>query len=523
MSNDNFIPLEDEQEINLNDIPENTNTDDNTKEETPEEQESVVEEVVAEAPPKLRTTKQGSEITDLYIEENPHASEETIDFPPLRLNELKEIISNMNRADITDSEENKRWFEILQSSLSKETFKQVYEKALDNTERNFKQFVEFNGKKLRGSRPRIKENDNQILKGNKAITSLMSYLGRGIHFQVPLWNSGIWLTFVSPGETEILELHRQLIYDKIQMGRYTYGLSLSGSVSYTVDRLVDFALQYVYASTLKLTEEDNVTLKDVIVAQDIPSLLWGLACAIYPNGFKYRRPCVHNPEKCTHVDEGDINISFLQMADDTLLTDFQKAHMSDRQTNCKDLASIKRYKEDHSSFINKTVAIKASNGKDINFTFKSPSISQYVESGYRWIASMTELVENSIVVPENDEKRNEYINENSKATSIRQYTHWVKEIEFKNSIQDKETIESTLNYLSADTKIADEFMKEAISYIENSSVAVIGIPNYTCPKCQTLQYESELKVPFFKEIIPLDPIVLFTDLIMERIEIINQR
>ena len=515
MSSENLT--EDVPEITIQDIPVNDPEDNNEDSQTDisEEPESI---------PSRKDSTIGVEVSELYFGDDSLASPEELSLPAKDIVTIKDILTNLPNIDLTDSDEVRDWARILEDSMDKETFRSVYKKALENKERNFKQFVEFNGKKLAGAMPKVREDSNKIFKGNRAIVTLMSYLGRGIHFQVPLWNTGIWITFTAPSETEILELHRQLIADKIEMGRYTYGIALSNSISYTVDRLVDFALSHVHSTSLKLTEEDNVSLKDIIVAQDIHSLLWGMTCAMYPNGFKYSRACVENPEKCNHVTKTVLNISKLQFTDNTLLNDVQKAHMSDRQANSKNLESVKRYKEEHARFINKTVSLKTDSEKEISFTFTSPSISEYIEAGYKWINSMVELIENSVVEPENDQEKNKYIQENSKATTMRQYTHWVKEIEFNgNVINDKETIENTLNYLSKDSVLTKGFLKEVVNYIEESTISIIGIPNYTCPSCNAVQYETERNYPIFKEIIPLDPIMVFTDLIVERIEIITTR
>ncbi len=508
---------EDVPTIDINDIlaPEEAdNTESPESPETKEEEHSTI-----------RTSSVvGVEVSEAYFGEDELASPEEIMLPSRDINDIKNILADLPNIDLSDSDEIREWGAILQGSMDKETMRSVYKKAFENSNRNFKQYVEFNGKKLAGAKPRIKEDSNKVFKGNRAIVSLMSYLGRGIHYQIPLWNTGIWITFTAPAETEILELHRQLISDKIEMGRYTYGIALSNAISYTVDRLVDFAISHIHSTSLKLTEDDNVTLKEIIVAQDISSLLWGMACAMYPNGFKYSRACVDNPEKCNYVAKDIIKVGKLQYTDNNLLNDFQKAHMSDRQANSKNLESVKRYKEEHAKFINKSVSIKTDGNKEIKFTFNPPTVAEYIEAGYKWINSMVEMIENSVVVPEDDVERNKYIQENSKATSMRQYTHWVKEIEFgDNVINDKETIESSLNHLSKDAVLSNNFIKEVINYIEESTVSIIGIPNYTCPQCDKAQYESELNYPIFKEIIPIDPIMVFTDLVVERIRIISIR
>ena len=523
-------------EDNINDIPEinvseesepiieieENNTNNEIQHET---NENTNNEDTVEAPLEETSTasRHQCDIDELYFEDKIISNEENLNIPPTDIQNIRTILNNLPKLDLMNNEEFRKWAQTLQQSLDKESFNGVFKKALEDDSREFKQYVEHNGRKLAGARPRVKESTNQVFKGNKAIVSLMSYLGRGIHFQAPLWNSGIWITFAAPAETEILDLYRQLVSDKIEMGRYTYGLSLSNSTVYTVNRLVEFALDHIHSTNIKVKDDEELNLKDVILAQDIPSLLWGMACAMYPNGFKYSRACIDNPEKCNYIQESVLNLTKLQFTDTTSLSDYQKAHMSDRQPSCKDLEAIKRYQENHSKSINKTVKLMSDNQQPVSFTFKSPTITDYISAGYKWIQSTVDVIENSIVIPKDDEEKNKFIMENIKATAIRQYTHWVKEIEFENTVDDKETIEGILNYLSSDGTISDSFIKSVIEYIEMSTLSVIGIPNYTCPACNKDQFDMERETPFKKEVIPLDPIVVFTDLVMERTGIITAR
>jgi hypothetical protein len=510
------------EETSVEDIPALEEQDQPTDAEaTTNKDDLAEEETITIQPTEKGGVKQTIEVP--FSSNTANSSTDTIDLPADFGEAIKESLSNLPNINLVDSEDVRKWTESVESALSKETFKEVYKKALQDTTRDFRQFVEYGGKKLAGAQPRLKESEGQTYKGERGMIRLMSYLGRGVTFQIPLWHSGIWVTFKAPGESEILELNRQLLADKIQYGRYTYGAALSNSIAYTTNRLVDFAIGCIYNTTLKLDEGTELTFKDILLSQDIPSLLWGLACSIYPNGFRYRRACINDAEKCNYILEETLNVSKLLWADNNALTEWQKTHMSDRQANCKKIDSINRYKEELQRATTKSVKLTSDAGKELTFVLSSPTITQYVDSGYKWIDEITNMIENSIVEPTNIDEKNNFIRIHAQATTMRQYSHWVKEIEFADdNIMDKETIEKLFNNLSTDNRIRNDFLEAIINYINESSVAVVGIPVFTCPQCDSEQ-KAEENIPYSKQVIPLDVYQVFTDLILERLQKIMER
>ena len=495
--------------------------------------DSVLDEVSpkSESPePVVATHTQPTEkvqqvVEELYSESAGTVQTESIELPSKSNSELLEILGSLADDGISETEEVQKWASVLESGIQKEALRNVYRKTLEATENDFRQFVEYKGKKYGPNTPLFADAGTPTnYKGDRGVTRLMSYLGRGMLYQVPLWHTGIWLTFKAPSESEIIELHRMMISDKIEYGRATYGVALSNSTAYTTDRLVDFALDHVYASTLKLDEEKDPPLKDIILSQDINSLLLGLMCSIYPNGFRYSRACVNDPEKCNHVVEENLKLSKLLWTNNKAFTEWQLTHMSDRQNKCKKLDSINRYKEELLSVTGKTVTVSSESNKELKLTFFSPTISEYVSAGYRWIENITTMIENSVVVPKTIEEKNSYIRRHAQATGMRQYSHWIKEIEFGGSnITDKDTIESLFNVLSSDTVLYKDFIDQILDYISYSTVSIVGIPTFTCPACDTPQQIDERKTPFTKSIIALDVYQVFTGLALGRIEKIIER
>ena len=87
-------------------------------------------------------------------------------------------------------------------------------------------------------------------------------------------------------------------------------------------------------------------------------------------------------------------------------------------------------------------------------------------------------------------------------------------------IDDLETIEKLLNTLSADDIVRESFIQEVIDYINSSTISVIGIPVFDCPKCQGGQDDPSSPL---KGIIPLDVNQVFFGLATQQLAKIESR
>jgi hypothetical protein len=450
-------------------------------------------------------------------------NDETLDLPSTSDKESIGAINLAPNVSLVDSEESRKWANILAAGLQMTSFNNAFVETIEDQTAEFHQGVAFNGAALAGAHPRFKAIEDENIKGERGILRFMSHLGLGTIFQAPLWHTGIWITFKAPSEGELLELQRQLIADKISFGRMSYGMVFSNTSSYITDRLISFAFNHIYDTTLKSDDSQKIDLKTIVSSHDIPAVVWGLLCSIYPRGFQYRRACATDPEKCNHIVEERLNLSKILWTNTRALTPWQVTHMSDRKANSKTLESVKRYKEELLKCQKRKVEINKDSGKSMNLTLKIPTIAEYVEAGHRWIGEIVSMVNKALGIEANDNDRNDYIMKQGQATAMRQYMHWVDNIEFaSNKIEDKTTLEGILDILSADDNVRNEFMEEISKYINNTSIAVIGIPVYDCPKCGSTQ-DSPLVLPAHTNIIPLDVYQTFFGLIVQKLEKIASR
>jgi len=437
--------------------------------------------------------------------------------------ETRRALEKMPNIDLLDSPDARQWANAVKEGLEYTTYGEAFVPTLEDDKAEFNHVNMHNGISLNAQSPKFKPAENQNLKGERAVIRLISHLGLGTLFQVPLWHSGLWITFKPPSESEIVELNRALIADKIQFGRYTYGLAFSNITSYTIDRLMDFVLTHVYDITAKAEDITIDNLRNHISCQDIPSLLWGFICSMYPKGFKYRRPCTNDPEKCNYILEETLNVTKLQWTNSNALTEWQKTFMSGRQAKNKDLASITRYKEELSQTQKKKIVINEGTNQAISFTLKTPNVTEYVDAGHRWISDIVNTVDKALGTDADIAERNNIIVKYGQASAMHQYSHWVDSIEYEtNIIDDRETIERTLDVLSSDDTIRSKFVDSVIDYINKSTISIIGIPLFDCPKCGSTQ-TSTLNLPIYTNIIPLDVINVFTGLLIQRLSRLTSR
>lgn len=451
--------------------------------------------------------------------DKPSPNTDTVMLPSNFDKEIREQLGKMPNIEMLDDSKTREWADVVVESLDMNTKQEVFVEALEESE--FTNEPTYNGINLTGQSSKFKSATNQILAGERAKVRLVSHLGLGSVHQVPLWSSGFWIAFKPPSESSLIELYRTIVSDKITFGRSSYGIVFSNTSSYQVNRLVDFALAHVYDTTALPDAIPLNQLKQHIATQDFPIVIWGLLCAMYPRGFRYKTACVANPEKCNHIVEDVLNVRDLQVSDTSTLTEWQLGHMSSRQSRTKDLESITRYRTELSRLQKKRIAFNEGSENEIFITLKSPTISEYIDAGYKWIGNIVKLVEDTAGLSDDKEKNAVIVNK-GQATALRQYSHWVDSVEFaSNVINDQETIDGVLDVISADDAIRSSFFKQVIQYINSTTLSIIGIPTYECPNCKEVK-ESPLENQY-TNILPLDIIQLFSELLLQRVSRIAVR
>lgn len=433
--------------------------------------------------------------------------------------QINDAIEQAPNIRLDDSEETKEWAQTLSMGTRHVLIGSALEQTVNREGTMYGQSVKDEGGRPMGAAaPKFSDPAGTKLTGERAQLRVKALLGMGSIVQIPLWHSGIWVTFKAPTDAAQLELQRRLMREKVDLGRLVHAMIYSNQSVFIAQWLIDFAFQHIYTSTFREDPEKKLFLREQIVSMDIPLLVWGLLCVMYPRGYPYAKACIKDPEKCNHVVRERLDISKLLWTDSRSLTPWQIAHMGNRKTVVT-AEMLERYR---SEFLQGRPRVHKLNDQ-ISLRLRVPYVSEYINAGHRWINGIVTMVDRAFGIEPNDDERNQFINEQSKANNMRQFIHWVEAIEIAgmpHAIEDPETLELTIDTLSADDEIADLYFDAIGKYIDDSTISVVAIPTHSCPNCGE-QVKSDL--PRFPNLLPLDVMSTFFTLLGQSMERIRNR
>lgn len=352
------------------------------------------------------------------------------------------------------------------------------------------------------------------LVGEEALQRLQIMLGTGQITRIPLWHSGLWLSLKAPTEAQLLELERRIAAEKINLGRMTHGLAYSNMSVYFNSFLFNFALSMVFDSSIKgFTPE---TLKERILLPDLPILLWGLLITIYPDGYRYHRPCINDPSVCTHVVEELLDISKLCWTDNSALQQSQRNHMVRKTTKFTDI-ELSNYVSQHGYASKNTVLLKEINGNRTVAELRVPTLADYEQSGFAWVEGIVSGADQAFGSQLGGQDRDDYLLDQARITALRQYAHWINRLTFngKEYIEDRTTLENLVGQLTGDQVVSDNLLDGVRNFINEVTISQIAIPSYACPSCQKDQCE-DTESNKHPHLIPLDIGTIFFILLGQR-------
>ncbi len=425
-----------------------------------------------------------------------------------------------NGSDFGTGEEGERWLQTVVEAQTMFHRGNALLSSLTREDSLWKQQIQVGAETLSARRPSFGEGteSGEKLTGVQAMLKLQASLGLGAVVRVPLYHTGIWVVLKAPSEAALLELDRRIANEKILLGRVTNGLIFSNSSVYQNSYLMNFALAHIYEATYKYTDINE--LKSIIKLTDLPTLLWGLICTIYPNGYPFKQPCITDPTKCQHVVEELLNIQKLSWTDEASLSDKQRRHML-RKTAKFTLEEIQAYQSEHSFTKKGTLKLH----ERLTAELKVPTLEEYEQSGFAWVDGIVKSQDQAFGGTIKGEERNQYIMEQAQVTALRQYAHWIEKLVLHDPkgdkvIDDRKTLEDSLSMLTASEEVFTTFFNGAGAFIDNTTISLIAVPKYNCPNCGEPMPDEEKKHP---HLIPLDVSNIFFTLQGHRISKVLQR
>lgn len=440
---------------------------------------------------------------------------ETVPLPSEYTENIPSLLEGTNPPNDAKTTE---WAEVLTAAAQTAGVEGVFIESLKDENAKFRQGIDTPSGNLNLDIVKFKRVENQILDGEKAVILARNLFGLGTVTRVPLFHSGFWLALKAPSEAQLLELNRQLTTDKIELGRQSYGLAFSNQNIFYTSRIYELIKSCIHSHSIK-TDKD---ISNFIYAHDLPIIIWGLACSVWPNGFKYSRSCMSNPDECQHTVTEVLNLTKLMWTNTVALNTWQKSHMNNKSSASMSEEDVVRYRKELLNNQAKKITLDI-NGENFSVNLKTPTVNQWISQGTSWINNIVESATTAVSTSASVTERNNYMINVAKTETLRQYSHWIDTVEIgTNRIEDRDTIDSTLAALSAGDELRESLIKNIQKYIDETVISLIGIPTYNCPKCDKPQ-ELEAPIPRFVNIIPLEVYTIFFILLMQRISRIAMR
>lgn len=381
--------------------------------------------------------------------------------------------------------------------------RQTYSKSLGRAQGDWNQYVEHEGELIRPQKPRISTKGSEgKISGIKALSKLHGMLGIGSMIEVPLWNSGIWVSLKAPNDIELLNYYEKVDREKIELGKNSTGLLFANSSTYVNTHLVDLIISLIYETSMKDYTDDD--LRNIIRMNDLSVLCWAMAYTMFPKGYPYQRPCVVNPEECQEVIKSTLDVGKLLWVDKSKLNEKQIRHMQRVPKTKRTRAEIEAYQNEFSTSPN----AEYKNEHGFTVVLKQPSLEEHLTMGQNWINEMDQAVRNVFSDERNQANINEYINERASLTILRNYGHYIKHFIFDDGDKttNQEGIELLLNGLTADPNAVAGLIENVNDYIDASAIALIGVPRNPCPNCGKKDQDAINQHPW---ILPIDGQRLF--------------
>lgn len=436
-----------------------------------------------------------------------------LSLPTLEAEEYSKVIEQYPNLRVPfSSQEAVQW--ATNADLSKHLFLSggAFNNCFNREEAEWKQGLVVGSDVLRADRPKFGESSGRELTGEEARLFFRAAISSGDRARIPLYHTGIWITIKAPTERELEMLDLRLAREKVNYGWRSLGHVFSSQQVFFAETLIDFILEHVI--TTSYYDSAPETLRKVILQPDYMQMVYGLLCAMYPDGHMYEQSCMVDPTKCRHVESGVVSFGKMEFVDNRQFTDFQRQHMRKRNPRSQSKADVERYQSEHKYNRDNVVKLKG----DIVVELKVPTLEEYIKSGHGWINGMVESIDSAFGKELNANERMMAIIRQTNVSALQQYSHWVRQLSDVSSdrhVVDRETLEETLADLTSDDAIYDNFTKGVKAYMDRNYICAHGLPKMPCPSCGESPSEELSRHP---HVFPIDLVEVFFTLVAQRLQ-----
>lgn len=355
--------------------------------------------------------------------------------------------------------------------------------------------------------------------GIRARAAIMDSLGLSTFFEVVLPHSGLVAVISAPLVHELVDLQTTIDTSKINLGRSIGGSNYGTTTWFIGNKLVDLFIKKIERINVK-----NYTpelLRTLIDPMDIPTIAWALACTKYPDGYTYSR-LVLGKEGRTESVMGTINLNDISFPLNSKLSIRQKQHLGNADNIMHSVEEIESYRRDWKAKdeieeFKRTISERSviQNGhpvtKKVEITFAPTNVDNYVEHGTAWDVYLREAINETLAMVPDENVRSEYLARKITATSMREYSHLIKEITITNdygepgkeittTITSHSDIMDFIDISANDINLIKKFREAVIEFINQQTKIVYGVP---------VANETEETHELSNSIVPINPVMLF--------------
>lgn len=429
-------------------------------------------------------------------------------------NEIDQLPEPQARAVLQDP-----YYSIAFNGHQRSCSDESYQKTIKSVNRSWVQEVVHDAIKLTPRLTNPVGNAGKALSGRHIKQLAAASLGQGGYSKAPMWDSRFWVEFNPPDETDILALYDEMSKSIDEIGRITWGAAFSSLSGLLIQSVVNAAIANVKSISVELpagmTKEQFIL--DHLLITDYPALLWGFACAMYPNGFTYHRACLNTEKKCTRIVSEVLDLLACFYVDESRLTERHISFMADRKAG-----SVS-----YDNYIKAMDLVDRVRGFDLSpkckINFKTPNLRQFFEATHQWVDDVRESL-SATQQAESESVRKGIVTRHTNLTVLRQFSPWVFSIEAqleanpdqRSLLKKPGQINAYLSVLSRSNKAKTRFSEVLFEYYESQVLSTIAIPSYECPDCGMIQETQGgtdgVPPTSLKEIIPLDVLYTFFDL-----------
>lgn len=410
--------------------------------------------------------------------------------------------------------------EAIENSSSEEMYKT---QAINDPETDLRRgYVMHGSDEAISSRRSIMKNEGGSATGVLARSIIADSLGLNSFRTVILPHSGIAAVISAPLVHELVNLQTQIDSAKISIGR-SYGGSNYGAVTwFTGNKLVEMFISKIeYCNVKNHTPE---LLKKLISVLDIPTIAWELACAMYPEGYKYNR-VVLNENGTTELVVGNIWLEDCQFMLNNRLSLRQKQHLAKSRTSVSSIEEVESYqrnwlkKEDvpvneYLIFSRTATEMGAKVKKETYIQLSDCSIEKFANHGSSWDMFVSNATNDVLTLGADEAVRSEFIARKINATLLRDVSHFISRIVVRNTyletgdvvetfIDEPDYIIDMLDNIGNNLELVNKINEIIVKYINDQTKIVYGVP---------VANNSEPTAAQSSAIVPINPVVVFFSL-----------